>query len=163
MLSIQAAQENGTTMPVVPSTDSPPTMPSRPFSVFRASASPPGMPIVTSASGDGRTEASAASIMRRGPGLIAGSPGGSGSPGRVTVPTPGPAAKRTPLPAGSSRTSARTSAPCVTSGSSPASLTTPALATPSPARCSARAKLGVAPFGSAIATGSGKPPSSKAV
>ena len=34
----------------------------------------------------------------RGTGLIAGSPGGTGRPGRVTVPTPSPARKVTPLP-----------------------------------------------------------------
>ena len=39
-------------------------------------------------------------IIARGTGLIAGSPTSSGSPGRVTVPTPGPARKTTPAPAG---------------------------------------------------------------
>ncbi len=37
-------------------------------------------------------------IMARGTGLMAGSPGGIGRPGRVTVPTPGPARNTTPLP-----------------------------------------------------------------
>ena len=37
-------------------------------------------------------------IIARGTGLIAGSPGGIGSPARVTIPTPGPARKVTPLP-----------------------------------------------------------------
>ena len=45
---------------------------------------------------DGRI--ASASILR-GTGLIAGSPGGIGRPGRVTVPTPGPAANRMPEPA----------------------------------------------------------------
>ena len=39
-----------------------------------------------------------ARIIARGTGLIAGSPGGSGRPGRVTVPTPSPARNVTPLP-----------------------------------------------------------------
>ena len=45
-------------------------------------------------------------IIRRGAGLMAGSPGGSGSPGRVTVPTPGAGAKRDArMPARRARTS----------------------------------------------------------
>ena len=47
---IQAEQEKGTTMPVVPRIESPPTMPRRGFQVFCASASPPGMEISISAS-----------------------------------------------------------------------------------------------------------------
>ena len=39
------------------------------------------------------TSAIAAAIMRRGTGLMAGSPGGTARPGRVTVPTPSPARK----------------------------------------------------------------------
>jgi hypothetical protein len=70
-------------------------------------------------------------IIRRGAGLMAGSPGGTGSPGLVTVPTPGPARNVTPEPAGPARTVTTISAPCVTSGSSPASLTIPARAQPS--------------------------------
>ncbi len=109
-------------------------------SVLAASASPPGMEISTSTSpasamrggdlGDRRRASSGAA-----PGLIAGSPGGMGRPGRVTVPTPSPARKVTPLPGAPRRTVARISAPWVTSGSSPASLTTPAVAAPSPGRC----------------------------
>ena len=99
---IHEAQEYGTTMPVVPSTDSPPTMPSRAFIVFSARRSPPGIAIVTVTSGGGAPFASATSsscsrIIARGAGLIAGSPGASGRPGRVTVPTPSPARKRMPL------------------------------------------------------------------
>ena len=67
-------------MPVVPSTDSPPTMPSRRFIVFSARRSPPGIAIVTVTSGGGAPFASATSaswsrIIARGAGLIAGSPG----------------------------------------------------------------------------------------
>ena len=43
--------------------------------------------------------AMASRIIWRGTGLMAGSPGGIGRPGRVTVPTPSPARKLTPLPA----------------------------------------------------------------
>ena len=120
-------------MPVVPSTDSPPTMPSRAFIVFSARRSPPGIAIVTVTSGGGAPFASARSsscsrIIARGAGLIAGSPTASGRPGRVTVPTPSPARKRMPRPGAAQASSATISAPCVTSGSSPASLTMPARA-----------------------------------
>ena len=50
---IHDAQEKGTTIPVVPSTDSPPTMPSRAFIVLRARRSPPGIASVTVRSGGG--------------------------------------------------------------------------------------------------------------
>ena len=93
---------------------------------------------------------------------MAGSPTASGRPGRVTVPTPSPAAKRTPLPGSPRLTRAITSAPCVTSGSSHASLTIPASAAPSSSRRCASAKLGFRPFGSAKLTGSGKRPSCSA-
>ena len=49
----------------------------------------------------------------------------------MTVPTPSPARNVTPAPGAPSRTVATMSAPCVTSGSSPASLTMPAVAQPS--------------------------------
>jgi hypothetical protein len=49
MECIQAEHENGCTMPVVPRIDNPPMMPSLPFQVFRASASPPGIEISISA------------------------------------------------------------------------------------------------------------------
>ena len=155
--AIQAAQEKGRTTPVVPRIDSPPSMPSRGFQVRAAMAAPPGIETVTRIAGirPCRSAASAITprIISRGTGLIAGSPGGIGRPGRVTVPTPSPAAKPRP---GSAR--AITRQPWVTSGSSPASLTTPASAQPSPeARC-ASAKRGVSPRGSAMVTASGNAP-----
>src|ERR687894_2604407 len=71
--------------------------------------------------------------MRRGMAFIAGPPTGSPSPGLVTTPTPSPRSRSSP---GSSRHEARAVrwAPSVTSGSSPASLTTTASvqAPPSP-------------------------------
>ena len=163
---IQAEHEKGTTMPVVPSTESPPSMPRRGFQVLAASSAPPGMEISTETSpGAPNSPASTAtvsSIMRRGAGLMAGSPTASGRPARVTVPTPSPAAKRTPLPAGPGRTVATTSAPWVTSGSSPASFTIPALAWPSPRLCVARAKPGRWLLGRVISIGSGNCPVSSA-
>ncbi|CAM5741370.1 hypothetical protein SHIRM173S_08743 [Streptomyces hirsutus] len=112
--------------------DSPPRMPSRGFQVERAISSPSSTETVISTSPlppyRPATRATWSRIICRGTGLTAGSPTGSGRPGRVTVPTPGPARNTTPAPAGSRRTVARTSAPCVTSGSSPASLTIPAMA-----------------------------------
>jgi len=57
---------------------------------------------------------------------MAGSPGGTGSPFFVTSPTPMP--RRNVMPGASLQlTLTRISAPCVTSGSSPASLMTLAL------------------------------------
>src|SRR5215210_6970750 len=65
--------------------------------------------------------------MRRGTSFIAGPPTGSPRPGFVTTPTPSPPSSSIP---GSSlhETRAVRCAPCVTSGSSPASLTTTASA-----------------------------------
>ena len=56
-------------------------------------------------------------------GFIAGSPTRIGNPGLVTIPTPGPAQKI--IPVSISSTFTFINAPCVTSGSSPASLTIP--------------------------------------
>ncbi len=61
------------------------------------------------------------------------------------------------------RTVARISAPWVTSGSSPASLTTPAVAVPSPSDVVASAKAGRCPRGRVTSTGSGNSPVSSAV
>jgi len=100
----------------------------------------------------------ASAIIRRGPGLIAGSPTASGSPARVTVPTPAPARKTRPVPGAPGFIVLTTRAPCVTSGSSPASLTMPARAPPASRSASARAKLGLRPPGRRIETGSGNVP-----
>ena len=71
--------------------------PRRPLAVRSAIFSPPGIEISTIASTPApcrsATSARLARIIARGAGLIAGSPGLSGSPGRVTVPTPSPAFK----------------------------------------------------------------------
>src|SRR5579884_3395325 len=124
----------------------PPTIPSRPFSVRRARRSPSRTEIVTRTGGAPSVSRTARAIMRRGTGLIAGPPTGMPRPGRVTTPTPVPARSSTaapptpratapgpatvqPRPVGvapPSSTSAPMWAPWVTSGSSPASLTTQA-------------------------------------
>src|SRR5271166_254872 len=144
----------------------PPTIPSLPLAVRSAILSPPGTEISTTASAAApsfcATSSRLARIMTRGAGLIAGSPGGRGRPGRVTVPTPSPALNDTPAPGGARRTVATTSAPWVTSGSSPASLTMPARAKPAPNSYVASANSGRKPLGSATGTGSGKAPVSNA-
>lgn len=156
---IQAEHENGTTIPVVPRIDSPPTMPRRGFQVFCAISAPPGTDtsITTSPASpnSAATAATASVIIRRGTGLIAGSPGGIGRPSFVTIPTPSPALNTTPLPASPRPTVAIISAPWVTSGSSPASLMTPAAHSPVPNASQASAKAGVSPPGRRMVTGSG--------
>jgi hypothetical protein len=67
-----------------------------------------------------------------------------------------------PLPVEPNRTSARIRAPWVTSGSSPASFTMPAMAISGFSSARANGKLGRSPFGSAISTGSGNRPVSRA-
>ena len=155
------------TTPVVPRIERPPTMPRRGFQVFSASRSPSRTPISTTTSPAApcaaATSATVSHIIRRGTGLIAGSPTGTGSPGRVTVPTPGPARNSTPHPGAPSRTVEWTSARWVTSGSSPASLTIPARAKPAPSSSVASANDGRRPFGSSMVTGSGNSPVSSAV
>ena len=130
------------------------------LSVRLAMSSPPGIEISTMtspvASYSRAVSSIAALIIRRGTGLIAGSPGGSGRPARVTVPIPSPARNVTPDPGGPCETRAMTSAPCVTSGSSPASLMMPARANPSPSSSKASAKDGRAPPGRVMATDVGK-------
>ncbi|MNL20083.1 hypothetical protein D3C87_1413140 [compost metagenome] len=151
---IHAEQENGMTMPVVPRMEMPPTIPSLPFRVFSAIFSPSRTEISTSKSASSpATSRMAVSIILRGTGLIAGSPGGRGNPGRVMVPTPFPALKVMPLPGFPRRTVLSISAPWVTSGSSPASLTTPALAKFSPFSSVARENAGLTPLGSSTSTG----------
>ena len=150
-------------MPVVPRIESPPMIPSRAFIVFSARRSPPGIEIVTVRSGGGAPISAAASmsmsrINARGAGLIAGSPTASERPARVTVPTPSPAANPMPEPGAAHAVSAIISAPCVMSGSSPASLTTPARAPVPLSSARASGKVAVPPRGNRIATGSGKRP-----
>jgi hypothetical protein len=66
-------------------------------------------------------------IIFLGPGLMAGSPGATDNPALVTMPTPSPALKMISLPSWK-EAAAITMTPLVTSGSSPASLRIPTLA-----------------------------------
>ena len=91
-------------------------MPRRPLSVLRRERFAAGnrnldLGIGSASVPLAATSAIASRIMRRGTGLIAGSPGGTGRPARVTVPTPSPARKVTPAPGAPARTVARISAP----------------------------------------------------
>ena len=156
-------------MPVVPSTDSPPTMPSRRVHrLFRE----------TLAAGDrdrdgdvGRRRAvrlgeivelladhrARRRVDRRF--ADARAAGRAGSPCRRLRRRE----SRCRVPGAAQASSATISAPCVTSGSSPASLTMPARAPcRSPARPAPARKLGVCPPGRRIVTGSGKWPVSSA-
>src|SRR5690606_41364352 len=81
----------------------------------------------------------------------------------ITARRPGPARIATPLPGAPRGKVEFTSAPWVTSGSSPASLTPPARASSSPCRSVARANDGRRPFGRRTSTGSGKCPVTSAV
>ena len=154
-------------MPVVPKMDKPPFIPRRPFHVFSAKPAPSGtetsttiFPLCPCCAANNDT---ASLIISRGFGLIAGSPTASGNPGNVTVPTPSPAWKDTPLPIPPSRTVTTIKAPWVTSGSSPASFTMPTCAYPLPFPSNANGKNGLWPFGSDIPIGSGNAPVRRAV
>src|SRR5829696_4208281 len=120
-------------MPVVPRMEMPPTMPRRALVVFSAIFSPPGtlMTTRTPRSSGSRASSTEYEIIRRGTAFMAGPPTGSPSPGLVTTPTPSPRSSSSPC---SSRHETRAVrwAPSVTSGSSPASLTTTASAHESP-------------------------------
>src|SRR5579871_713520 len=113
-------------MPVVPKIEIPPINPSLALMVFLAISSPPGTLIVTLAPLNELlciSSVTIAAMFWRGIGLIAGPPTSSPNPGFVTLATPAPPSIATPGSPCSS-TSAMSSAPCVQSGSSPASFTT---------------------------------------
>ncbi len=80
----------------------PPTIPRRAFVVFSAIASPPGTANVA-ISGRSVTSPTAARIIARGTGLIAGAPTASPMPGLVIVPTPAPARSSVEVLAGARR------------------------------------------------------------
>ena len=135
----------------------------------RASSSPCSTEISTTTSPvppcRAATAATCSRIICRGIGLIAGSPTASGRPGlgdRADALARRGRSRRAGLAAASPR--AETSAPWVTSGSSPASLTTPAVAAPSLERARAPARTtGCCRSGRSIVTGSGNSPVSSAV
>ena len=134
-LARQDAVENGRTMPVVPRIEMPPMMPSLALVVLRAIFSPSGTEMIIWTPLLFRSTASPTAwvIIARGTGLMAGPPSSRPRPGLVTTPTPTPPSSSIP---GSlrQRTVAVSRAPCVTSGSSPASLTTTASAVSSGVR-----------------------------
>ncbi len=152
-LARQDAVENGRTMPVVPRIEMPPMMPSRLLVVLRAITSPSGTEITTRTPLSWLSSASVTAwvIIARGVGLMAGPPSSRPRPGLVTTPTPSPPSRSRP---GSSRqdTVAVTCAPCVTSGSSPASFTTTADALPPLTEHDSTAKVTRLPEGSPIST-----------
>ena len=118
MDAANAAVENGTTMPRVPSMDMPPAMPRRGLSVLGASSLPDGTDTTTLIDAPPASRGAAASptseaIMERGTGFIAGAPISRPRPGFVTVPTPSPPSIATAPggPPGSIDTVATISAP----------------------------------------------------
>src|SRR5207248_3723351 len=153
-LARQDAVENGRTMPVVPRMEMPPRMPSLRLVVLRAMRSPSGTLMTTRIPRSPTTSVTAWAIIARGTGLIAGPPTSSPSPGFVTVPTPSPPASSTPG-APVQETVAVRCAPCVTSGSSPASFTTTACAAFSRSDARSTAKVTRRPDGRPTSTHSG--------
>ena len=118
----------GSTMPVVPRIEIPPTIPSFGLKVFSAISSPPGTLTITSSPVFSmflsfKTSRRLSSIIFLGTEFIAASPIALSSPGLVTRPTPFPPSITIP---GSSLILTLTSiyAPVVTSGSSPPSFMT---------------------------------------
>lgn len=82
--AIHAASDIGSTMPLVPRMEMPPTMPSIGLKVRRAMRSPSTQPIARSKPGlapPASTSSTAMRIIWRGTGLMAGSPGGTRRPG----------------------------------------------------------------------------------
>jgi hypothetical protein len=151
-------------MPVVPRIEIPPTIPSRRLVVFLAMRSPSGTPTTTLAPAriGSMTSETALVIWARGTGLIAGRPTSRPSPSLVTIPTPSPPSMRMPG-SGSGKTRAVRWAPCVTSGSSPASLTTTASAHPDPSsQRSTGKRTRLPPLGRPISTSRGPAPETRA-
>ena len=100
MLASSASSLMGSTMPLVPKTEMPPSMPRRGLKVFFASSTPAGMETTTFMPGasplSSSTAATACRIICIGTGLIALSPIFCLSPGLVTRPTPIPPSTVTP-------------------------------------------------------------------
>ena len=107
------------------------------------------------------TSARLARIIARGAGLMAGSPGGSGSPGRVTVPTPSPALKLNPAP-GRREAHGRDDERAMGDVGVVARVLDDAGARKSGPSSWVASAIGPRPFGSATGTGSGNAPVSSA-
>ena len=159
----KASDEKGMTMPDVPTMEIPSTMPSFGLNVCRAIFSPSGTAIVTS-KGVSQSAVSSRVIISRGVRLMAGPPISRPRPGNVTRPTPSPCKKRIPSPSSSrSATVAQILQPFVTSGSSPASLITAAVASRSPRCVSATGSVITSPSGRAYDTSLCSSPVSNAI
>ena len=93
-VSMRAVSLIGSTIPLVPRMDIPPTMPRRGLNVFPAISSPSGTDMTAENpppyENDEATSSSASLIMALGTLLIAALPGGWSRPLRVTLPTPFP-------------------------------------------------------------------------
>ena len=128
IVSTRAFSLIGSTIPVVPRIEIPPSIPNRGLNVFLAISSPPGTDISTSiprfAPYFSKIRRQFSRIIFLGTGLIAGSPTAHCKPLAVTTPTPFPPMIPTAPSWSPNRTSAKISAPWVTSGSSPPSLVT---------------------------------------
>ena len=142
IVSSRARSLMGSTIPLVPRIEMPPSMPSFGLKVFAASSLPRGTLTVTSKPAGSKgtpvfcgipvevrppasctASCTASLIMRRGVLLMAAFPTGWSRPGLVTRPTPSPPSILIPgIPEWA--TSARTRMPSVTSGSSPLSFRT---------------------------------------
>ena len=94
MVSTSACSLIGSTIPVVPKIEMPPSMPNRGLKVFFASVSPSGAEITTYRPpvypSRPQTSSTVSWIIRRGTELMAAAPTGWSRPGLVTRPTPCP-------------------------------------------------------------------------
>ena len=144
----------GSTIPLVPRMDIPPSIPRRGLNVFLAISTPSGTDITVLSPpvypNDDDTSSRASLIMDRGTRFIAALPGGWSSPLRVTLPTPIPPSIS--IPCGILETSAYTFVPCVASMSSPPSFLTAQDALPSSMRRSSTGRSSVMPLGVAMTT-----------
>ena len=165
IVSSKARSLIGSTMPLVPRIEIPPSIPSFGLKVFAASSLPRGTLTVTSKPAGSRTppasciipvpgrppasrtaSCTASAIMRRGVLLMAAFPTGWSRPGLVTRPTPSPPSILIPgIP--EQATSARTRIPSVTSGSSPLSFRTAQETAPSEKQISSISRYSSVPRG----------------
>ena len=154
MVSTSAALDMGSTMPVVPITDRPPSMPMRGLKVLPASALPSGMLMTIdmppSYPQRAQAERTCSAIICRGTELMAAAPTGWSSPGLVTRPTPSPPSIK--MPSSIFRAVAQISMPLVMSGSSPLSFCTAQRAKSSPTSGSRMSRLRRMPLGVSISS-----------
>ena len=154
MVLTMAVSLMGSTMPLVPSMDIPPSIPRRGLNVDPAILLPSGTDITTENPPvyphAEATSSSASRIIDLGTLFMAASPGGWSSPRRVTLPTPSPPSMD--IPEGARDTVERTSAPWVASMSSPPSFLTAQDADPPFMTASSTGRSRTIPLGVAIDT-----------